>query len=126
MVNVINAEQLAAIQRRQKAIRRTAEAIISVGEESGCNASDVMVEIALQLAFSQDLARDAAIEMVNRAHNRVVHFMMLMDWDGFVGQMRADAVAAGANRQPKSFEDLERAYESAFAPPWGKVDGRDR
>jgi hypothetical protein len=123
---MINAEQLAAIQRKQKAIRRTAEAILSVGEESGCNATDVMVEIALQVAFSQNLARDAAIDTVNRAHNRVVHFMMLMNWDGFVAQMRADAEAAGESRQPKSFEDLERDYATAFAPSWGKADGRDR
>jgi hypothetical protein len=122
---MINAEQLAAIQRKQKAIRRTAEAILSVGEESGCNATDVMVEIALQVAFSQNLARDAAIDMVNRAHNRVVHFMMLMNWDGFVAQMRAEVEAAGESG-PKSFEDLERDYATAFAPSWGKVNGRDR
>jgi hypothetical protein len=121
---MISADELATIKRKQQAIRRTAEAMISVGEESGCNLTEVLTEVALLLAFSQNLARNDAIDMINRAHNRVVYFLQMMNWDGFVANMRTE-VEAGGNSE-LTFEQLERDYGGIGTSIRGKTARRDR
>jgi hypothetical protein len=91
---MVDPDGIEAIRQRQRTIRRTAEALVSVAEQSGCSVTDLLVEVALLAAFQQNLARGDAIDVVNRAHNRVVLFMQLMNWDNFVESIRAEIEAA--------------------------------
>ena len=69
-------------RKRQRAIRQTTEAIFDIGETSGAAAGDLLADVAVVAALKTSLTREEAIDMVNRAHNRVVAFLQTASWDG--------------------------------------------
>jgi hypothetical protein len=90
------------IREKHRKIRRTAEAVVEICEQSGCKGVDVLAEVALLLAFQRDLARPDALDMVNRAHNRVTYFLQMVNYDGYFTQMRAE-IEAAQETEGKSF-----------------------
>jgi hypothetical protein len=77
-------EQIEDLRRREEATRRTAEAILAIAEESGCPARDLIGEVVVLIAWQNNISREDALDMVNRAHNRLTWFMQMSNWDGLL------------------------------------------